>query len=555
VETPAGPASPVEGAVGPSASDDGARRFKILRALSMGEWVVAGLITLLALHLHFVFWRHAGALWRDEVSSIDLANLPGVVPLWTMLTHDSFPLLWSLVLRFWETIGLGGTDLHLRWLGLLIGAILLASIWIAGLINRRPPLIALSLFSVSAITIRSGDSLRAYGLGTALIILTVAFLWRFYRKPTTGHWLLAAAFAILSVQSLYQNAFLLLAAGLSASSLAAIQKKWRTAFWIIALGLIAAISLLPYFPQIARSQDWWMIEKAGLDQKQLWLKASEALDSPRPWFNLVWVALTLLAVAIGGIQLFRVGRKNLDLREIMSFAALSLVLGLAGFVFFLTVARLQTQPWYYLPIMGFVVLCLDFVLANTNWVRPFLVAFAVVTTGLSFRTAPAILQNRQTNLDMLADQLSSEAQPNDFIVVNNWYYGVTFQRYYHGVTPWMTLPPLSDLSLHRYDLLKAEMQNPDALRPLLEQVSAALRDGHRVWLVGRIPLDGHPPPAIQPAPNNSWGWHLFPYTQVWAAELGYFLTLHATGAQRFPITSGINSFENVEIASVSGWHE
>jgi hypothetical protein len=524
------------------------------RVLSRIEWIVAAIITLVALYLHWVFCRHAGALWRDEVSSIDLANLPGFAPLWAMLTHDSFPLLWSLVLRFWETIGLGDTDGHLRWLGFLIGAILLASIWIAGgLINRRPPLVTLFLFALSAITVRSGDSLRAYGLGTALIILTVAFLWRFYKTPGTDNGLIAAVFAFLSVQCLYQNAFLLLAAGLSASLLAAIQKKWREAGWIVALGIIAAISLLPYLPQIARSQDWWMVEKSGLEKEQLWLKASQALGAPRPWFNFVWAGLVVLATAVGGAQLFYASKKNS--REIIRFAALSLVLGLAGFVFFLKAARLQTQPWYYLPIMGFAALCVDLVLSSTRWLRPVLIAFVIAIAALSYPAAAPILQNRQTNLDMLADQLSREAGPNDIIVINTWYYGVTFQRYYHGPTPWVTLPPLSDLSIHRYDLMKVEMQKPDVLEPVLARVTAALRAGNRIWLVGRIPLDGQPPPTIQPAPNNPWGWRLFPHTQVWSAQFGYFLALHATGAQPVPITSGISSFENVELASVSGWRD
>jgi len=331
VEKPAVPISNAGRAFAPPPSHRASGRPKTWRILSALEWVVTAGTTLLALHLHFVFLRHAGALWRDEVSSIDLADLPGFLPLWTMLTHDSFPLLWSLILRCWETIGLGDTDMHLRWLGFFVGIFLLASIWIAGgLISGRAPLIALALFALSATTVWSGDSLRAYGIGTGLVILAVTFLWRFYKRPTTRNGVMAAGLAILSVQCLYQNAFLLLAAGLSASLLAAIQKKWRTAGWIVALGAIAAISLLPYLPQIARSQDWWMLEKSGFHPEQLWLKASQALGFPLPWFNLVWVGLAALALLLGGAQLLRVRKEEQDAesREITYFAALSLILGL-----------------------------------------------------------------------------------------------------------------------------------------------------------------------------------------------------------------------------------
>jgi hypothetical protein len=519
---------------------------------------VAAAITLTALYLHFVFRQHAGALWRDEVSSIDLANLPGFKPLWAMLTHDSFPLLWSLVLRFWETIGLGETDTKLRWLGFLVGALLLAAIWVAsGLVTRRAPLIALSLFAMSATTVWSGDSLRAYGLGTALIILTVAFLWRFYKTPTPRNGLIAGVFALLSVQCLYQNAFLLLAAGLSALTLALAKKKWREAGWIIAVGAGAAISLLPYLPQIARAQDWWILEKSGFHPGPLWLKASQAIGFPVPWFNRVWIGLFLLAVVVGGAQFFRRRRaeENSNFREVVSFAALALVLGLAGFILFLKLASLPTQAWYYLPLMGFIALCTDVALSNLNRARPLFVVFAIATTILSYWAAVPILQNRQTNLDMLAAELSRAADPNDIIVINNWYCGVTFQRYYHGVTPWVTLPPLADLSIHRYDLMKVEMQKPDAIEPVLEKVSTVLQTGHQVWLIGHIPLGGSPPPTIQPAPDNPWGWLLFPYTQVWEAQFGYFLTQHATRAQPIANSTGINPLENVQMASVSGWRE
>jgi hypothetical protein len=558
VDTPAAPISNVGKASAPRPAHNPAADPGTLRILSAIEWIVGAVITLTALYLHFVFQQHAGALWRDEVSSIDLANLPGFKPLWAMLTHDSFPLLWSLVLRLWETIGLGETDMQLRWLGFLVGVLLLTAIWVASvLMTRRAPLIALSLFAMSATTVWSGDSLRAYGLGSALIILTVAFLWQFYKTPTTRNGLMAGISALLSVQCLYQNAFLLLAAGLSAVTLAFIKKKWREARWIIALGAGAAISLLPYLPQISRSQDWWMLEKSGFHPGQLCLKASQAIGFPLPWFNRVWVGLFLLALVLGGSQFFRRRRAGGDsnAREIVSFAVLSLLLGLAAFILFLKIANLPTQPWYYLPLMGFIALYTDVALSNVNWARPLFVVFAIATTILSYRAAVPILQNRQTNLDMLAAQLSRAADPNDIIVINNWYCGVTFQRYYHGATPWVTLPPLADLSIHRYDLMKVEMQKPDAIEPVLEKVSTALRTGHRVWLIGSIPLGGSPPTAVQPAPDNPWGWLLFPHTQVWEAQFGYFLTQHATGAQPVANSTGINPLENVQMASVSGWRE
>ena len=505
-----------------------------------------------------VFLHHAGPLWRDEVSSIDLANLPGFAPLWNMLTHDSFPLLWSLVLRFWETLGLGNSDAHLRWLGFLIGLLLLASIWIAARIMRGPaPVLALAFFALNAETLWAGDSLRAYGLGTALIILTLAFIWRLYERPTLANALVGALLALLSVQCLYQNAFLLAAAGLSASLLAIRRRRWRPALFILAIGALAALTLLPYLPGIARSQDWWILEKIGFAPLGLWRKASQAIGFPLPRFNLVWVVLTFGAIAIGCARSFRAGISEQDSRrhEAAAFAGLSLLSGLGGFILFLKLASLPTQPWYYLPLMGFAAICFDRLLLGLQWLRWPLLALAILTATLSERATKPFAQRLQTNIALLATQLEREADPNDLIVIDDWYCGVTFQRYYHGPVPWTTLPPLEDLSIHRYDLMKVAMQKGNATRPVLEKVQTTLRAGRRVWLIGSIPLDGNPPPQTEPAPNNPWGWLVFPHTQVWASELGYFLTQHATAAQPVPPTDGVNPLENVQMASVSGWRE
>ncbi len=520
------------------------------------EWIAAAGITLAVLHLHFLFLRHAGALWRDEVSSVDLATLPGLRDVWSMLTHDSFPLLWSLLLRIWTAIGLGDSDFHLRWIGFLAGTALLAAVWMAGLLMRSgPPLLALALFALNATTISAGDSLRAYGLGTVLIILTLALVWRFYENPTARNAIVAGLVATLSVQCLYQNAFFLLAAGLSASALAALQRQWRKAAAIIAIGIIAGFSLLPYVAAISRSQDWWMLEKSGFHPAQLWIKASQAIGFPRPWFNLVWVAVAAFAAGIGGLQLWRLSKSERDSLDpaMQAFAAGSLLLGLTGFILFLKIGGLPTQPWYYLPLMGFTAICADRILSKMRRARVATLIIAMLIAAGSYQAALPIAQQRQTNVDLLATHLAAEAGPNDLIVVNNWYCGVTFQRYYHGTTPWLTVPPLRDLTIHRYDLIKAEMQKTNAIDPVLAKIEATLRAGNRVWLLGRVPLEGNPPPVIQAAPHNPWGWLVFPYTQVWAAEFGYFLTQHATGAQPGPVMTGINPLENVELASISGW--
>ena len=58
----------------------------------------------------------------------------------------------------------------------------------------------------------------------------------------------------------------------------------------------------------------------------------------------------------------------------------------AGFAFFLNLADLPTQPWYYVPLMAFSVVCFDTIfLTAWRWARPaamILVMFTVPTAFL-----------------------------------------------------------------------------------------------------------------------------------------------------------------------------
>ena len=60
---------------------------------------VALFSTLLIIYLHFVFGMHAGALWRDEVNSLEVATMRTFTEMWSNLCFDSFPALFFLALR------------------------------------------------------------------------------------------------------------------------------------------------------------------------------------------------------------------------------------------------------------------------------------------------------------------------------------------------------------------------------------------------------------------------------------------------------------------------
>src|SRR5438874_12229670 len=90
-----------------------------------------------------------------------------------------------LAVRAWLAAGLGNTDLGLRVLGLVIGLFLLVAFWFASWMMRNgAPLLAVTLAGLNVTIVRAGDSLRAYGLSSALVVLTLALIWRFACRPS-----------------------------------------------------------------------------------------------------------------------------------------------------------------------------------------------------------------------------------------------------------------------------------------------------------------------------------------------------------------------------------
>jgi hypothetical protein len=172
---------------------------------------------------------------------------------------------------------------------------------------------------------------------------------------------------------------------------------------------------------------------------------------------------------------------------------------------------------------------------------------------------------RQTNVDRVARQVASAAAPGDLVVVDPWYFGVSFNRYYRGTARWVTLPDLPDHRIHRYDLLKVRMAARHPIDDVLEAVAATLRSRHRVWLVGGYkalrPNDDlsflQPLPELPPAPHSPDGWHDRPYTLAWSRELTVFLELHAARLEPMAIPAGerANPLEDLPLTVAGGWQE
>ncbi len=463
------------------------------------EWVIAAFVTVAAVYLHWVNLRSAGALWRDEAGIVRIATLPTVHQMWSNVGHESCPILFPVLIRAWS-FAVGDSDAAFRVLGFIVGMLLLGAVWMNGwILHRSAPLLALSLLAVNPTVVRWGDSLRAYGLASVLILVTFAMIWRFARVPDVKRWIAAGLAAIISVQCLFQNSFILFAVCAAAAAVRVRQRDFKNALAALAIGIPAAMTLLPYRAIIREAQAWSVLSQIGFLPALIWKNLSEAISPTVPWLPWFWIALTLVAIGrcIGGIRVRSSEMEN-DAKNTVLFAGTALIIGVIGFFIFLWIVKMPTKVWYFLPLTTFGAVCIDCTLSN--WparLRGWQCAF-VIFALLGLPGGRELISYRQTSMDLVANLLRERANAHDLIIVHPWTFGVSFDRQYCGSTPWTTIPPIADHRFHRYDLFKAKMILENPAQPVCDQIAATLRGGNHVWLVGDIPLSRTPPPQIRP---------------------------------------------------------
>ena len=136
--------------------------------------MVAVIGTVITTALHVTFGLNAGALWRDEVNSLNIATMSSFSELWSYLTFDSFPALFFVFLRGFAGLPAATSDIGLRLFGVAIGLLIIGAVWLnARWLRFGFPLISLALIGFNPMVICYGDSIRAYGLGMLLLLLTM----------------------------------------------------------------------------------------------------------------------------------------------------------------------------------------------------------------------------------------------------------------------------------------------------------------------------------------------------------------------------------------------
>jgi hypothetical protein len=529
--------------------------------LVRAESVVALSACVWAAIVHVVVFLNAGALWRDEANSYNQAAMGTLADAWRRMEFESFPILWCLVLRGWLGAGLD-SDVSLRALGLIVGLGTLAMFWWNSRVFRSGlPLLSLTLAALAPALVWYGDSLRAYGLGMVLILWVTGSVWRVAENPSAARIALAGAAAILAIHCLYYNIVHLFVIGGGAALVCAWRRRWKAGGAVLAIGGICAASMLAYLPSTNRRSEWVIIIQDSIGLKWLAGRFVDTLELAGVWMPWVWAGLGAAALAACiHLWLRRESSAARGPADQAVFWAWIVAGGLVCHFLFLSSLRFPTQHWYYVTLIAILGLAID--AATGQWAR-------LVRIGRVLRVAVAaalllvgatkvwtMAQMRATNVDRVV-QAMAPASPDDLIVLSAWEVGVSFHRYYRGRTPWITIPDITDHTLHRYDLYKQKMGTPEAIAPELQKIRQTLVGGHRVWLVGMVHL--LPPEmrliSLPPAPHPQTGWQMETYRRYWLAQSGQ--TLQELASRGARVTDGysdqpINSFENLPLAIIEG---
>ena len=531
---------------------------------------------------------NAGPLWRDETNTFNLAHMPSLRDIWHNLQFDSCPLLWPLLVRGWGMLGLTDGDMGIRILGLGIGLFFLTSLWLCQRwMGGRAPSLSIALLGGLPAFIFIVGANRAYGLAGCLLVLSFGKIWRVLESPTKSRILSAGFICLLFAQCIYYDV-ILLGAMLAAGALVAIRRQqWKILWTMAGIGLVASASLFIYLP-IIRQEEYLSCSRLpflnvavaillkGLHGALAARSSANpgGANGPQIW---IWIALLLAGIVVAVlIQRTRVQQtpkpegssksENREPSDLALFCLMSIVLGIIGYIGFLLKLRYFVQPWYYLEILTLCAISLDGIL-SANW--PALIPWGLMRIGflavmmiLNAVPAWAEAHTRRSNLDVVAAFLSHKASVGDLIVVQDAWEGITFNRYYRGQAQWLTVPPIDSREVHRTDLVMAEMNQPEAMTPVLAAITNTLASGHHVWLVGSIPVarweDAPPGPTALPPPPSEMptGWWQGSYMLWWNQQVTTLLLDHAQEEKTETIAAPgpVSHFEDASVVRFTGYN-
>jgi hypothetical protein len=525
------------------------------------ESILAVLLSCAVLFLLVIRASHAGALWRDECAAVQLARMSSFNEIARNFQHEAFPLLFPTTVRLYTSI-FGVSDTVLRCFGLGVGLLLLGALWFnARQAKQDVPLLSLALLGLNTTFLTYGTSVRGYGLGCALIVLVFSCFVSALTQPSSARIAATAIVSVAAVQCLLYNLVLIIALALSASAICLIRRRPKQLIAFLGILTLCMISFIPYIRPYSGGSPWSIIIEFPITFRLLWSQFNFALGNPNREIALLWhVALdSFVGVAIWQLYLFRHKKPAPDW-DLLLFGSLVAFTSLVGYCGFLRLLSYLPRSWYYLALLSILAVTIELlgaILTNRRRIRIARVTFsAAALVILPFNAWPKVIE-RQTNIDLVSKKAADLAKPPDLIVVAPWQYGISFHRYYHGRTRWITLPVISDLRIHRYDLFREKMIAPHPIENVLQKIHETLASGNRVWLVGgmRLPTGGRGPLLLETAPDRRCGWNNIAYSESWLEQMSLFVREHGEHGEIVPIQSAgrVSADEDVPLFVVQGW--
>src|SRR2546423_8839205 len=328
------------------------RRSVNSKLIKSAERVFAIVISALALSLLFFRATHAGAIWRDEANSLQLAVMPTLHDVWHNLAFDSFPLLFNLILRAY--VGLFGTnDFVLRAFGIAVGALMVAvAWWNARALAAGVPIIFLVIVGTNATWLESGTAARGYGVGALAILIAFGLAANLVTRPNRKRLFVFAIVCLIAVHLVYFNIALI--AAISAGLIAVFVLR-KQLYGAVAVGVIAAVCVISWIPylQLYEALDWQVVltSAADLSVRNMLIKVGEMVGNGTIALALIWFASVLAALLAGARQLLRSLRQSPDSNvPTLLFAVTVALTGLVFQYIFLRAVGYSPQPRSFLGL-------------------------------------------------------------------------------------------------------------------------------------------------------------------------------------------------------------
>jgi len=517
---------------------------------------------------------HAGPLWRDEVNTLNVAQMPSLKDLWDNMSCESFPPLWPLLLRGYWFLGLADSDANIRILGISVGFLFLASLWLCSRwIGGRTPIMSVALLGSLPAFIFIVGANRAYGLASCLLVLSFGTIWRMVEIPSGRRIFFAGLACFLFAHCVYYDV-VFLCAMLSGAAIVVIRRRQlKTLTALAGIGFVSAGSMAIYLPIIHRGSAYVpMMQVPFFNLSTLWDKLCDALTArssalteyggPEIW---LWIFLlaggSIVAIAMQMAKARQSLKQDTDAvkvrvrADLALFCAVSMIVGVLGYFVFLYRLHYWTQAWYYVEMFCLCAISLDGLL-GANWpkLRPWgllRVGFMVVMMTWCARPAWEEAHTRRSNVDLIAAVLNKSTSERDLIVVQSAWEGITFDRYYHGRARWVTVPPVDSHKVHRNDLIIEKINQPDPMAPVLRDIANTLNSSNSVWLVGNISSRR---PVNPPTPGPPIKWY-GSYIDYWGGQVAVLLQNHALNEQILEIPAGqpVSHLENLPLSRFSGY--